>query len=292
MITKQITKLSRLSPSDLQQIKSFADYCANIDDLKIKIYWHILENRMTLEFNDFFYYMDGNIVGYLSLYTFETDEAEMSALVHPNYRREGIFKKLLGEALLELKQRHISQCVWIRPHRSVITPEYLAAKDGRYTFSQVEMVAKNEPVLKNLPDIHLQQAVRQDVVTLAEIGSICFSSSFSETHQRFLENMNEKNRLAWIASIPGGENIGKIHVRCDEDNSAFIHDLGILPAYRGKNYATAMILKLMALLRENGHHHIFLDVECHNEGALRLYQQCGYVTSAGFDFWRVPVAKM
>ncbi|GAF83838.1 unnamed protein product [marine sediment metagenome] len=247
---------------------------------------------MTMEFNDFFYYMDGNLIAYLALYTFENDEAEMSALVHPNYRQEGIFKKLLGEALLELRQRHISQCVWVRPHRSVITPEYLAAKNGRYTFSQVEMIAKNEPVAKELPELHLQQATRQDIVTLAEIGAICFNSSFSETHQRFLENMNEKNRLAWIASLPDGKNIGKIHVRYDEDNTAYIHDLCILPAYRGKNYATAMILKTMQMLRENGQQQIFLDVECHNEGALRLYQQCGYVTSAGFDFWRVPTAKM
>jgi ribosomal protein S18 acetylase RimI-like enzyme len=289
---KQLTKVSKLHKTDLRNIANLADRSADHDGFKIKVYWHIIENRMTMEFNDFFYYLDGNLVGYLALYTFENDEAEMSAVVHPKFRHQTIFKKLLAEALLELKQRHLSYCVWVRPQQSTITDEHLRAMGGQYDFSQVEMMATREAIPKTLPEVILREAGSQDLITMARMGAISFNSSFTETLQRFTENMEEKNRLAWLVSTPEYENIGKIHVRYDDNRLAFIHDLCIVPEHRGKNLATAMILKTMELLRQRGIRTITLDVECHNLGALRLYQQCGFETIAGFDFWRVPVEKM
>ncbi len=289
---KQLTKVSRLHKSDFRNISNLADRSADHDGFKIKIYWHIIENRLTMEFNDFFYYLDGNLVGYLALYTFENDEAEMSAVVHPKFRHQNIFKKLLAEAVLELKQRHLSYCVWIRPQQSPLNDDYLKTRGGQYDFSQVEMTATREPVPKELPPIIMREAHAQDLITLARMGAVSFNSSFSETLQRFTENAEEKNRLAWLVSTPEFENVGKIHVRYDENRVAFIHDLCIVPEHRGKNLASAMILQTMDLLRQRGMRVITLDVECHNLGALRLYQQCGFETVAGFDFWRVAVDRM
>ncbi|HVV67874.1 MAG TPA: GNAT family N-acetyltransferase [Gammaproteobacteria bacterium] len=289
---KQLTKVSRLHKTDLRNITTLADRSADHDGFKIKIYWHIIENRLTMEFNDFFYYLDGNLVAYLALYTFENDEAELSVVVHPKFRQRGIFKKLMAEAILELKQRHLTHCVWIRPQRSPITDDYLRAMGGQYDFSQVEMMAVRDPVPKELPTIIMREADTQDLITIARMGAVSFNSSFTETLQRFTENMQEKNRLAWLVSTPDYENVGKIHVRYDENNAAFIHDLCIVPEHRGKNLATAMILQTMHLLRQRGQRVITLDVECHNIGALRLYQQCGFDTIAAFDFWRVPVDRM
>lgn len=289
---KQLTKLSKLHKSDLKQIRNLADHAEQQDRFKIKLYWYVIENRLTNEFNDFFYYVDGNLVAYLGLFTFQSDEAEITAVVHPKYRSQGLFKKMLGEALLELHQRQINYCVWICPRGSVIDEAYIKALSGEYTFSQVEMLLSKPPVSKELPQVFLRPATKADLLILAKIGSISFQSSFSETLQRFTENMEEKNRYIWLLSTAENENIGKIHVRIDESNAAFIHDLCILPEHRGKNYAMSMIMSTIKMLRDRGQRQILLDVECDNQGALRLYQQCGFEALVTYDFWRVPTFRM
>lgn len=289
---KQLTKLSRLHKSDLKQIRNLVEFAEHQDGYKIKLYWYVIENRLTNEFNDFFYYIDGNLIAYLGLFTFQADEAEMTAVVHPKYRGQGLFKKMLGEALLELNQRQINFCTWICPQGSIINKEYISSMQGEYSFSQVEMLLTKPPIPKNVPEIFLRAAQKSDLITLSKIGSISFQSSFSETLQRFTENLTEKNRFAWLLSIPERENIGKIHVRFDESKAAFIHDLCILPEFRGKNYAYAMILLTIKMLQDRGQRRILLDVECDNQGALRLYQQCGFEALVTYDFWRVPTFRM
>lgn len=289
---KQLTKVSRLHKNEWRAIKNLIDFCGEHDKFKIKAYWHILQDRLTNEFNDFLYYIDGNLIGYLGLFTFSSNEAEMTAVIHPKFRQQGIFKKMLGEAILELRQRYIRYCTWIVPQRSSITNEFMQTLSADFIFSQVEMKALRPPVERELPQITLRPATIEDLPTLAHMGAVSFQASYTEVMQRFTENMREKNRKAWLASIPDEENIGKIHVRYEDTQTAFIHDLCITPEHRGKKLAMAMILKTMDMLHATGHRNIILDVECHNKGALRLYEQCGFDIQQAHDFWRVEVDVM
>jgi ribosomal protein S18 acetylase RimI-like enzyme len=282
---KQITKTTKLHKTEYTSVKKLVDIAAVQDKYKIKLYWNILQNRQTQEFNDFFYYVDGNLVGYLALFTFKLDEAEVSAVVHPKFRRQKIFKQLLEEAQLELKKRNISRCLFICHQSSKSLIEYFKNSNAHYVYSQVEMHTTKEPIIKSLPEIQLRLATADDVALMAKLGSTSFDTPFLEVLQRFLENLRDKNRKAWLL-IVNDEYIGKIHVRFEDSRTAFIHDLCILPDYRGKKYATAMILKTMDILRHEGYKHFTLDVECHNEGALKLYEQCGFEVVSAYDFWR------
>lgn len=292
MQLKQLTKLSRLHKSDLRSIKALVDHCHQQDGFRIKLYWNILQDRQTQEFNDLFYFLNGNLAGYLSLFTFETNEAEVSVVVHPKYRRLGIYKKLLAEAMLELEQRRIGNALCICPQGSFINQAYLKPFEPTYVFSQTEMKTTQIPTFEGLPEVSLRRAEPADLPLLAKLGAEGFGASFSETLQRFTENMREKNRKMWLLSTPDLENIGKIHVRYDEDNTAFIHDLCILPDHRGKRYALAMILKTMQMLRQEAQKTFTLDVEADNQSALRLYELCGFKNISSYDFWRVPLAKV
>lgn len=287
MQLKQLTKLSRLHKTDLRAVRTLVDRCLQHDQFRIKLYWNILQNRLTQELNDLFYYVDGNLAAYLALFTFEADEAEISVTVHPKYRKLGIYKKLLAEALLELQQRRISKCLCICPQGSLINDTYLRPFKPEYVFSQIEMSTTKVPVFQNLPEVSLRLASPADLPLIAKIGAMGFNTGVSETLQRFTENMQEKNRKMWLVSTPALENIGKIHVRYDENNTAFIHDLCILPEHRGKKYALAMMLKTMQMLRQESQKIFTLDVECDNKGALKLYELCGFKSVSAYDFWRV-----
>jgi len=292
MQLKQLTKLSRLHKNDLRAIKSLVDRCLQHDQFRIKLYWNILQNRLTQELNDLFYYIDGNLAGYLALFTFEADEAEISVMVHPKYRRMGLYNKLIAEALLELQQRRISKCLCICPQGSFINEVYLRPFRSEYVFSQIEMSTTQIPTFQGLPEVSLRLAGPADLPLIAKIGMIGFNAPFTETLQRFTENMQEKTRKMWLLSTPGLENIGKIHVRYDDNSTAFIHDLCILPEYRGKRYALAMMLQTMQMLRQQGQKMFTLDVECDNAGALKLYELCSFKRISAYDFWRVHLRHL
>ncbi len=288
---KQLTKVSKLYKTDLRAIKNLMDLSTHTDGFKTKFYWNIIYDRQTSEFNDLLYSIDGNLAGYLALFTFKIDEAEISAVVHPKYRRQGIFKKLLAEAALELRQRRLPRALFICHQSATTIAHYLKSLGAQYLYSQVEMTAMHDPVQKELPTVELRLAGIDDVVTLAKIGAESFGSPFLEVLQRFIENMKDRNRKAWLVSVHG-ENIGKIHVRYEADKTAFIHDLCIMPKHRGQNYAMAMILQTMQLLKNEGYKVITLDVEYHNKGALKLYERCGFETTAAYDFWHVATAQL
>lgn len=286
---KQITKLSLLHKNDLRQIQSLVEHSAEHDRFRIKLYWNILQNRLTQEFNDFFYYIDGNLVGYLALFTFELDEAELSVVVHPKYRRRGIGKKLFAEAMLELKQRNVSKTIWVRPHGSVIHDEYLQAMQPELLYAQQEMIVKHLPQfdVAALPPVQLRLATPEDLPLIAKMGTISFNSKFSDNMTRFSENMQEKARKIWLVSTPEHDNVGKIHVRFDDNQTAFLHDLCITPEYRGQDLAKSMIIQTMQLLKQQGQRMIALDVECDNTSALALYDRCGFVSVAAYDYLRI-----
>ncbi|MDF3054511.1 MAG: ribosomal-protein-alanine N-acetyltransferase [Gammaproteobacteria bacterium] len=289
---KQITKLSKLQKTDIRHIKRLIDICKDQDGYRMKVYWHIIPQRLTQEFNDFLYFIDGNLIGYLALFSFNMTEVELTACVHPKYRRQGIFKKMLSEALLEMRQRHIPNCLWMCPQNSVIGEEQMKALHAKYTFSQVEMIAKHPPMQKSKPVVILREANKADLPLLSQLGATAFNASLTETYTRFSENMNEKNRIAWLVSSEHEENIGKIHVRFDDHQTAFIHDLCIQSKLQGRGYGFAMIIQVMEMLYKKGWKRLVLDVECDNKGALKLYEQCGFEVTDGYDFWRVPTKHM
>lgn len=289
---KQLTKLSRLHKNEWRTIKNLIDYSANQDKFRIKAYWHVLQDRLTNEFNDFLYLLDGNLIGYLGLFTFTSNEAEMTAVIHPKFRQKHLFRKLLSEALLELRQRRIEYCTWIIPQRSVLTRDFAEQLGGQYLFSQTEMKAVRSPIARELPEIRLDLATMDHVSTLADLGATSFKASYADTLQRLTENLREKNRKAWLLSTPEHTHVGKIHVRYEDANTAFIHDLCIAPEHRGKNLAMAMNLKTMDILRAQGYSNIILDVELHNEGALKLYENCGFEAQHAYDFCRIETHAM
>lgn len=281
---KYLIKTTKLSRNELKEIKNLSLLCQNHDKFKTKLYWNIIEDRKIPEYDDFLLYLEGNLIGYLAVFLFKEEEAELTALIHPKYRNQGHFKQLLMDGFFELKRRAIKKCQLICNRESKIAEEYFKRLNTTFSHSELEMTTSKFLSFPNLPDLELREYTQDDILDLAKMDSVCFNTAFEKMVFRFLNNIGEKDRKVYVATFEG-EKVGKVHIRFDENQKAYIHDLCILPDYRRKKLATAMVMKIMELVSKKGVKIIFLDVEGHNESAINLYKQCGYDITAIHDFW-------
>lgn len=291
MIRRYLTKTTKLSRTELKEIKNLSIISQNTDGFKTKFYWNILEDRKLPEYDDFLLYIEGNIAAYVGVFAFKEEEVELTAIVHPKYRQQGYFKAMLREVFTELARRNFKKCLIICNRDSTIGMQILQKLDTTFSHSEYEMVSKRAPHFENLPSLELREYTQDDIVDLAQMDAICFNSSLDKMIFRFLNSVGEKSRKVFVA-IHQGEKIGKVHLRFDERNHAYIHDLCILPAYRRKRLATAMVMQTMEMLSQKKIKTIFLDVEGKNSSAISLYEQCGYDITAIHDFWSYDLTSV
>src|ERR1700686_3209737 len=92
-----ITK-STLTPGEIAEISRLVDICNEHDGLRMRIGLEMLRERAGDETNDFLYYANGQLVGYLEADSYGGKEKELTGMVHPDFRRQGIFTTLFAAA--------------------------------------------------------------------------------------------------------------------------------------------------------------------------------------------------
>lgn len=291
MIRRYLTKTTKLSKNELKEIKNLAILSHNIDKFKTKFYWNILEDRKLPEYDDYLLYIEGNLAAYVGVFAFKEEEVELTAIVHPKFRRQGHFKAILTELFAELVRRGFVKCLLICNREAIVAQEFVKKLNATFSHAEYEMVSRAKPSFDNLPQLELREYVKDDIIDLAQMDAVCFNSSLDKMIFRFINSMDEKNRKVFVAEH-NGEKIGKIHLRFDEKNHAYIHDLCILPAHRRKHFATAMVVQIMNILEQNKIKSIYLDVEGKNESAIKLYEQCGYEITAIHDFFSYDLTRI
>lgn len=291
MIRRYLTKTTKLSKNELKEIKNLSILSHNTDGFKTKFYWNILEDRKLPEFDDFLYYVEGNLAAYVGVFAFKEAEVELSAIIHPKFRQQGHFKTLLTEIFLELSKRNFKKCLLISNRDSNIAMQIMQKLNAEFAHSEYEMVLKSYPKFENLPSLQLREYTQDDIIDLAQMDALCFNSSLDKMIFRFISSMGEKNRKVYVA-LHNEEKIGKVHLRTDEKNHVYIHDLCILPAHRRKQLATAMVMEIIEMLKQKKINAVYLDVEGKNESAIKLYQKCGYDITAIYDFWAYDLTNV
>lgn len=85
----------------------------------------------------------------MGLYQFNSHEIEISGMVHPNYRRRGIFTELVKAAKEEIRQRGVSKLIYMNQKGSASGQLFLEALGAIYTFSEYWM--KIDEIERPLP---------------------------------------------------------------------------------------------------------------------------------------------
>jgi ribosomal protein S18 acetylase RimI-like enzyme len=293
MINRQrqsLLKKRTLATEELSAIRQLAEICNQHEKLHMRLDWSLLSARSGAEVNDFLYYRDGVLVGYLMAYGLGTDERELTGMVHPAYRRQGIARILLQAARDEYTGFGVRQLLLITEHHSRSGKAFVAAVGAHHDFAEHEMLLTHFQVRQQFDDrLLFRPADLSDLDALATIYAAIDGSSPEVGKPRIQMRLQDPHCQYYLATF-GEEAVGCHEpvgsLRVDEmEHELGIYSFGVMPDYQGRGYGRQMLEEAIRAIRAHSQKPIMLDVDVTNERAFRLYHSCGFDIKTTYDYY-------
>ena len=277
-----------LTAAELAEIRTLADICEAYEHLHMKLNWDTLRTRPQDQTNDFLYYEHDILVGFLAFFSFNSLEGEVSGMVHPAYRRKGIFTRLFTVAREECQRRSIPTLLLIVEHSSQSGQGFATSLTPGYQHSEYKMALTEVKTLPEL-DLHLQfrMAKLDEAPILAHITAISFHLPEQDV-MWYAERKAEDTKNKVYVVLLNETYIGKIDVSLNE-HEAYIAGFGVLPPYRGRGYGRQILAQTIREIRATGQNKIVLEVATENKNALTLYQSCGFQEVSSYDYYSLAM---
>lgn len=269
----------------MDQIKELELRCNGFEDLHMRLNWDTLESRPKSQINDLLYYDENHLVGYLGLQQFGT-VVELTGMVSPQHRRQGIFRKLWTAAMEEIRFRGISEILVYCEEKSTAGKAAIINLGGILSHSELKMAYDAVISHKDDHTIELLKANTSHIKEMARQSTIYFGGDQDFAEQYIREGLEKSNDFSYIFQL-NGECVGKIHVRV-EHNKGIIFGFGILPEFRGLGHGREALNAIIAMLQEAYDIHEFvLEVDSDNVIAKGLYEACGFKEIATYNYYNI-----
>lgn len=283
-----LVKKQGLTQADLEEIRQLAQRCNAYERLDLKLNWSILEQRPADQTNDFLFYEDGKLVGFIPLFSFSEGEAEISGMVHPAYRRRGIFTTLYREVRAECQQRGLMKILLIVEPISAAGQAFVHALGADYDHTEYKMVLEKLVMPTRFDEhLHLRPATLKDLPLLAHITAVSFDMPEDDVSWYVADKLEQPEHGFYVGEMDGVV-IGKIDVSYSS-HGGHIYGFGVLPVYQGRGYGRQILARTVQEILVRGHQQITLEVATTNKQALSLYQSCGFNEMSCYDYYRVIV---
>ncbi|WP_379137343.1 GNAT family N-acetyltransferase [Paenibacillus sp. sgz500958] len=220
-------------------------------------------------------YRDDQLAGLLSWYTVDGVIATINAMVHPDFRRQGVFRSLLQRAKADMQPLGIQRLSYRIPQGSeagFTAAQSLGAVFNRSEYSMTYAHSELKPPRDS--DLRLCPAEPQDFEFMVACSSQAFGDSEAWTREYFTRT-NEPSRttnIAWLDHI----RVGLIRFNSINESTVFIHDFCIWPSNQGKGLGTKVLKSAVELLLNKQYTQIRLGVVTENKRALNLYLDAGF----------------
>jgi GNAT superfamily N-acetyltransferase len=292
LINETICLKQYTSGKEYKEISNLEEICRSQDktNLKLELDYRLnvsKNSQIGLEnINEFLYYIEDKLVAYLGISSFRgSNIGEINGMTHPDYRRKGLFKKLLELAIDECTKRNFNKLLLLSDGNSSSGVEFIKSSLGIYDFSEYRMQLLNKTSLQSINSISLRKAGKQDGIEIGRQNAVFFN--ISEVCECFPEEEEELNNTTYMVEL-NDVSIGKIRINYI-DNSAFISGFGIVPDFRGKGYGKAALISALRLINQKNIYKIELDVECKNDTALNLYKVCGLEEKSVMNYYKYNI---
>jgi ribosomal protein S18 acetylase RimI-like enzyme len=267
-----------LTSKQLVDIKELQQACEKGEPFELKLNWDMLQTRPENEIHDFFYYENENLIGFVGLYGFG-NKVELCGMVHPEYRRKGIFSQLFNQAEKVIFERKYKQVLLNAPSKSESAKEVLKTISCSYTFSEHQMKWHEQELVKQ-EDVSLRPSTEEDLITEIQLDVLCFGYEEEDARE-----YNEQIRLVDQYSMIEweGKSVGKMRIS-HTDGEAWIYGFAVHPDFQGRGIGRKALINVVLEQHQNGFP-VFLEVEAKNANALKLYEACGFRAYHSQDYY-------
>lgn len=229
-----------------------------------------------------------NLVGVLSIFAPGRHEAEFSAWVLPEYRRQGIFTHLLERALDTLAGALDCQVLLVHDPREPAGTSLVKRWGLTLHHREFSMVhAEPEPGTNTetpIPGLSFRTATIHDRAALLETQTAAFGGTARDTEILVDSFLMDRQRRV-VLGVLEGKAIASASLYFEADQSS-INALAVHPAWQGKGIGRQFLKHLVALCPKTVP--VALDVDTDNPRALGLYTSCGFKVVRQADYWKLP----
>ncbi|MCA1054460.1 GNAT family N-acetyltransferase [Rossellomorea aquimaris] len=268
-----------LTTKQLHDIKQLQELCEKNEKIKLKLNWDMLQSRESHQ-DDYFHYEHDELIGYLALYGFG-DQYELCGMVHPLFRKKGIFKGMFHQALTSLKARDAHSLLINTPGTSSSGKGFAEAIRARYDFTEYEMKWDPRHPMPDSGNVSTREMMEDDIPYCIKLDIDCFGQKRSDAEAMLKQTLTETGQRSMMI-LADGHTVGKIRIQRMEGES-YIYGFAIDPDYQGRGIgkkALSLVVKEESLWTNQ----IFLDVAATNSRALKLYEMSGFQTIYSQDY--------
>ena len=298
---------SNLDQIDYELIHTLEIQCAQNDQvtLKLELDYKLsdAQNRAVdttiSDINEFMYFNGEELIGYMGICGFGgiTQPLEITGMVHPEYRRQGIFTKLMELVIAECRRRNAEGILALCDKKSISGQGFLKKISAVYKFSEFEMYLNHksyETLEKQQPSgITFRKAVNADASEISRQNMIYFGDDWEEENEDSEDNgillpeEEEKRGMTIYIAEKEERIIGKVNLQISDSGTGGIYGLGVLPEFRGKGFGRAILTFGVETLRDAKATEVMLQVAAENGTALNLYKSCGFEETSVMDYFEL-----
>lgn len=292
IINPHIKLKEKFSQNDYEDINNLQKLCLQRDKttLKLELDYKLRraedkkENINSL--NEFMYYNDNLLIGYIGICHYGGKAIEVNGMVHPEFRRRGIFRKLYSLVKDEWVKRQSQEMLLLSDNNSIPGLEFIKCTEANYKNSEYEMFLRDFSK-KNieLHNVILRKATNHDVQEIAKQNSIYSDFEYNEEDIVLPEEEEKHGSMILIAEF-NHNIIGKVHLELSNGIGG-IYGFGVLPEYRRKGFGRQILTRAIEILVEKDSKEIMLQVLAKNKKALDLYKSCGFEVTSTMDYYEI-----
>ena len=228
----------------------------------------------------FLYYQEGELLGLLTVYA-DDEDVEVSILVDPSHRREGIARAMYRSFEKEMASYPIrsvtfqTERVFLDHHPDLASHWGLVEDEETETWLGRD---RTPYALDSRSDVKVLLAAPYYLDEIAQLHHQAFSDAEEtlEVSRRYItEALKDSDGLLYIL-LKEAQVIGVFTVDLS-GNSNYLYGLAIAEAYRGQGYGSYLAKSVVNQLIEQNDKAFQIAVEDSNIGAKRLYENIGFV---------------
>lgn len=283
---------NKLSQEELFEAKKLINCCQAYDGTYRDPY---LSNMLNFDPNMpafFLYYEKGELVGLLTVYADDQD-VEVTILVHPAHRRQGIARALFTSFEKETAAFSIrsvtfqTERIFLERHPDFVSNWGLVEDEDTETW--LGKYRKPYPLanVSNL-EVLLADSSYQDQISLLKFQAFSEEHESREVVDRYVAEALKDPESHLYILLKNGQVIGTCTVDLSS-NTNYFYGLAIAELERRQGYGSYLAKNLVNQLIEQNDKAFQIAVEDSNVGAKRLYEKIGFVKQTQVIYLKAKV---